>query len=203
MRSALVVHASRHGATAGIAERIGEVLRSEGIRATVAAAREMPNPAAYDAVIVGGGVYMGSWVKDGTEFLERHTSALAGRPVWLFSSGPLPGSTKETKSAVVDPLENALGPAEGPGSGGRRKIAALSDAIRPRGHRVFLGAYDPKDPPKGIAERVVRLMPVSKGILPAGDFREWPAIEAWAREIATEIVAVVAAPVSAEPVPVG
>ena len=28
------------------------------------------------------------------------------------------------------------------------------------------------------------MMPGSKGILPAGDFRDWPAIEAWAREIA-------------------
>ncbi|MCI0582105.1 MAG: flavodoxin domain-containing protein, partial [Chloroflexi bacterium] len=171
--------------------------------ATVAAAREMPDPGAYDAVIVGGGVYIGSWVKDGTDYLERYTSALAGRPVWLFSSGPLPGSTKESKSDVVDPLENALGPAEGPGSGGRRKLAALSDAIRPRGHRVLLGAYDPTDPPKGMAERFVRLMPASKGMLPAGDFREWPAIEAWAREIAAEIVAEGATPVPAAPVPVG
>ena len=38
-------------------------------------------------------------------------------------------------------------------------------------------------------ERVVRLMPASKEVLPEGDFREWDAIEAWAREIAAELVA--------------
>jgi menaquinone-dependent protoporphyrinogen oxidase len=38
---------------------------------------------------------------------------------------------------------------------------------------------------------MVRLMPASKRILPAGDFREWDAIEAWAREIAAELVATV------------
>jgi hypothetical protein len=38
------------------------------------------------------------------------------------------------------------------------------------------------------------MLPASKGILPIGDFREWPAIEAWARQIAAEVAA---------PVPVG
>jgi len=191
MRRVLIVHASRHGGTAGIAEKIGEVLRSEAIDAVVAPAAQMPDPGAYDACLVGGGVYMGSWVKEGPEYLARYASILAIRPVWLFSSGPLPGSTKESKTPV-DPIENALGPADGPGSGGRKKIAELEAAIHPRGHRVFQGAYDPKDPPKSLAERVVRMMPASKDMLPAGDFREWRVIEAWAREIAAEIAGPVA-----------
>ena len=49
---------------------------------------------------------------------------------------------------------------------------------------MFLGAFDPHDQPKSLQERVVRLMPGSKVILPAGDFREWDAIESWARQIA-------------------
>lgn len=180
---ALIVHASRHGATAGIAKRIGEVIAAEGIEVVVTPAALMPSPHEYDACLVGAGVYMGSWVKDGVEYLERYAALLADRPVWLFSSGPLRGSTKEG-AGPEDPVENALGPADGPGSGGRKKIAALSDRIRPRDHRVFYGAYDPTDPPRTMAERFVRLMPGSKGILPRGDFRDWSAIEDWAREIA-------------------
>jgi hypothetical protein len=88
---------------------------------------------------------------------------------------------------TTDPLELALGPAEGPGSGGRKRIAALSAAIQPRDHRVFLGAFDPNDPPKSMPERLVRLMPASKRILPAGDFREWADIEAWANTIAVAV----------------
>jgi menaquinone-dependent protoporphyrinogen oxidase len=38
-----------------------------------------------------------------------------------------------------------------------------------------------------MVERLVRLMPASKNILPEGDFREWDAIEAWARDIATAL----------------
>lgn len=181
-----VVYASRHGGTRGIAERIGEVLRASGADVVLANAADRPDVAAFDAHVVGSGVYIGSWLKEGTEFLERNQSTLAQRPVWLFSSGPLPGSSKETGS--TDPLEDALGPMDGPGSSGRKRIATLSSAIRPRDHRVFRGAFDPSDPPKSIPERLVRLMPASKEILPTGDFRDWDAIEAWAHDIAAELV---------------
>jgi len=41
---------------------------------------------------------------------------------------------------------------------------------------------------------------MSKGILPAGDFRQWDVIEAWARGIAADLRAV---PITAEPVAAG
>jgi menaquinone-dependent protoporphyrinogen oxidase len=187
MANVQVIYASRHGGTAGIARRIGEVLRSSGADVLVADAADRPDPSGFDACIVGSGVYMGNWLNEGTGWLERNRSALATRPVWLFSSGPLPGSTKET--AGTDPVTNALGPIEGPGSGGRKRIEGLSATIQPRGHRVFQGAFDPNEAPKAMSERLVRMMPAAKRILPAGDFREWDAIEAWAREIAQELTA--------------
>lgn len=189
MPRAEVIYASRHGSTAGIAQRIAEGLRSAGVEVLVADAADHPDPAGFDAYVVGSGVYMGSWLKEAVEWLERNRSALAGHPVWLFSSGPLPGSTKETTGA--DPLTDALGPDEGPGSGGRRKIESLSATFQPRGHAVFQGAFDPNDPPKSMSERLVRMMPAAKGILPAGDFREWDKVDAWARAVAEEIVGVV------------
>ena len=192
MVRALIVHASRHGATSGIAERIGDVLRAEGIDAVVAPASQDPDPQAFDACIVGGGVYMGSWVKDGTDYLERYQFALARMPVWLFSCGPLPGSTKEAKD--TDPITQALGPADGPGSGGRKKVEGPAQAIGIRGHAVFQGAYDPKAPPKVMSERLVRTLFANKGILPPGDFRQWDLVVAWADELAAAIK---------EPVPVG
>jgi menaquinone-dependent protoporphyrinogen oxidase len=44
-----------------------------------------------------------------------------------------------------------------------------------------------------MSERLIRLMPGSKGILPEGDFREWGQIEAWAGEIADDLKVPVAA----------
>lgn len=192
MQRVLIVHASRHGATAGIAERIGEVVRAAGVDAVVTPAAAMPDPTGFDGCAVGAGVYMGSWVQEGVEYLDRYAETLATMPVWLFSSGPLPGSTKEA-TGPVDPIEQALGPAEGPGSGGRRKVEALAARIHPRDHRVFQGAYDPGESPRSIGERIVRMMPASKNILPPGDFREWPLIEEWAREIASDLPEPVAA----------
>jgi menaquinone-dependent protoporphyrinogen oxidase len=185
MPRALIVHASRHGGTAGIAEKIGETLRAEGIDAVVSPASHAPDPRAFDACIVGGGVYMGSWLKDGTDYLERYEPALATIPTWLFSSGPLKGAS--VKADPADLYGGALGPADGTGSGGRKKIEALIAAIHAREHRLFFGAFDPNDPPKAMSERFVRLMPAFKGILPAGDFREWDVIAAWAHEIAAAI----------------
>lgn len=190
MTKVLVVYGSRHGGTKGIAERIGEVLRTRGVDATVAPADRVNamDVLVADAFIVGSGVYMGSWLDEPLEFLKRNQATLASRPTWLFSSGPLLGSTKSTPGA--DPVTDALGPADGPGSGGRKKVEALSAVIHPREHRVFLGAYDPKDPPKAFSERLVRMMPAARNILPAGDFRNWEDIEAWAREIAATLAPV-------------
>lgn len=187
-----VVYASRHGATAGIAQRIAEVLRTEGADVVVADAADRPDPSGFDGYVIGSGVQVGSWHKEGVEYLERNQATLATKPVWLFSSGPLPGSSMA--KPTEDELELALGPREGPGSGGRKRIEALSAAIHPRAHHVFDGAFDPNDPPKTMAERLVRLMPVAKQVLPTGDFRDWAAIEAWARQIARQLT---------EKVPVG
>jgi menaquinone-dependent protoporphyrinogen oxidase len=190
MTKVLVVHGSRHGGTRGIAERIGQVLRAEGCEAVVAAADEVEpeDVASADAFVVGSGVYMGRWLSEPLEFLGRHHEALAARPSWLFSSGPLLGSSREQPDE--DPLTNALGPADGPGSGGRKKVEEISARIGVRGHLVFPGAFDPDDAPRAISERIVRMMPAARKVLPAGDFRDWPAIEAWAREIAESFAAV-------------
>lgn len=191
MSRVLVVYASRHGGTAGIAERIAEVLRAKGTDVVLQDAARQPDAAGFDAVIVGSGVYMGSWLKDATDWLELHATELSTRPVWLFSSGPLPGSTKETQGA--DAVTDALGPSDGPGSGGRKKVDALAAAVHARGHAVFQGAFDPNEGPKALSERFVRMMPAAKRILPAGDFRQWDVIEGWARGVAAEIMPTAAA----------
>jgi len=186
MTTVLIVYGSRHGGTRGIAQRIGEVLQAESLEAHVVAADGTGDVSTADAFIVGSGVYMGSWLKEPLEFMRRNQQFLAARPTWLFSSAPLRGSSKE--SAESDPVTNALGPETGPGSGGRKKVEELTAAIQPREHRVFFGAFDPSDPPRTLAERVVRMVPASKDILPPGDFREWDEIEAWAREIAGVLI---------------
>jgi len=191
MTQVLVVYASRHGATRGIAQRIGDVLRSEGLDVDITRADEAVGVGAADAVVVGSAVYMGSWMKEAIEFVKRNEVTLAERPLWFFSSGPLPRSSMG-KGQGVDPLTDSLGPEDGPGSGGRKKVTEISATTSPKDHRVFLGAFDPDDPAKVTSERLVRMLPAVKKALPAGDFRDWDAIDAWAHQIAATFATPVA-----------
>ncbi len=173
----LVAHASRHGSTAGIAERIGERLAAAGLDAVVADVEDVEDPAAFDAVVVGGAAYMFHWLKPATRFVRRHAEVLAARPVWLFSSGPI-GDDE------VDDDGNDLLEVSRP-----REFDELHELLSPREEVVFFGAWDPDAPPVGIAERMMRLVPVGRDALPAGDFRDWPAIDAWADGIAEALLA--------------
>jgi menaquinone-dependent protoporphyrinogen oxidase len=168
----LVAYASRHGATQGIAERIGERLRADGIVADVRPAAAVRDAARYDAFVVGGAAYMFHWLGDATAFVKHNRKLLAGRPTWLFSSGPVGTDTVDKEGRDV--LEASV-PKEFPG---------LREAVHPRDQKVFFGALDPAAPPIGLAERFMTLLPAARDALPKGDFRDWAAIDAWADEIA-------------------
>ena len=179
--SILVTYATRHGATRGIAERIAERLRANGLAAEVRPAAEVRDAARYDAFVVGGAAYMFHWLKDATTFVKRNRALLAERPTWLFSSGPIGTDTVDKQGRDV--LETTV----------PKEFPELRDAIRPRGEKVFFGAMDPAAKPVGFAERFVSLMPAGKDALPKGDFRDWPAIDTWADQIAHDLAATGAA----------
>jgi menaquinone-dependent protoporphyrinogen oxidase len=170
----LVAYASRHGATAGIAERVAVDLRDAGLVADARPVSEVDDVEAYDAVVVGASAYLFHWLKDATRFVKRHRQALAARPVWLFSSGPL-------GTDLVDDEGNDVLEVTRP-----REFDELSELVHPRGEQVFFGAWDPDAPPVGVLERALRHLPAHEQT-PAGDFRDWDAIDAWAAGIAREL----------------
>lgn len=167
----LVAYASRHGATAGIADRLAERIREGGMTADCVEVGDVKDPGRYDAYVIGSAAYMFHWLKEASSFVERNREILADRPVWLFSSGPL-------GTDLVDEEGNDVLEASRP-----KEFEELEAVIRPVDEHVFFGAWDPDAPPKGMAERMFRMMPVSKEVLPAGDFRDWDAIDTWADEI--------------------
>jgi len=91
----LVAYASKHGSTQGIAERIAEKLRQLGKEAEARPVDAVEDPESYEAFVIGSAVYYGSWLKEATEWVYRNQAVLAGRPVWLFSSGPLGTEVKD------------------------------------------------------------------------------------------------------------
>jgi menaquinone-dependent protoporphyrinogen oxidase len=172
----LVGYASKHGATQQIALRIAETLRNAGLEVDVRPVTAAGDLASYGAFVIGSAVYFGAWRKEAAAFVRRHQTVLAGRPVWLFSSGPL--GTAQTDAQGQDLREAAV----------PKEIAAFTDALAPRDHRVFFGALDPTR--LGVAERLIRALPAGRELLMEGDFRDWADVEAWARSIAHELAPV-------------
>jgi menaquinone-dependent protoporphyrinogen oxidase len=162
----LVAYGTKYGATAEIAERIGEVLRQGGVQVDVLPAGRVGDVSAYSAVVLGSAVYIGQWRKEAAKFLKANETALAGKKVWLFSSGP---------TGEGDPLKLTQGwrlPT---------KLQPIAERIGARNVAVFGGAAD-----------VNKLSWLEKWMLknvkaPAGDFRDWEAIALWATAIAAEL----------------
>jgi len=162
----LVTYATHLGSTQEIAERVAETLRREGVDAELRSVDEADGSvASYDAHVVGSAVHAGHWLKPAKQFVERHAAELEKRPVWLFSSGPI------GDKAVHEPQPEP------------KEISEFRPLIVPRGHVVFGGAFDRtvSDAKGGVLERAFNRF------IPEGDYRDWPAIEGWARGIAKEL----------------
>lgn len=178
----LVAYASRHGATRGIAEQIAAMLGRHGLDVTLQSVEHADPVEGYDAYVIGSAVYMGGWLGPAASFVRRHHDLLSARPVWLFSSGPVGSEPVDAKGR--DQLEASV----------PKEFVEFARTIQPRDERVFFGAYDPDAEPTGMAEglmaKFMRLAPAVRQALPAGDFRDWPAIDAWAESIARELMPV-------------
>jgi menaquinone-dependent protoporphyrinogen oxidase len=165
MSRVLVSYGTKHGATAEIAEHIGATLRKEGHEVVVSRAREAPDPAAFDAVVLGSAVYMGRWRSDALALLKRLGRQDGGLPVWLFSSGPGADDRPDSGSRWMHPT----------------KVRKAGERIGARDQVVFGGRVPPE--PSNFMERsMLRKTPEDKR-----DARDFEAIAAWARGIADEL----------------
>src|SRR5690606_6667600 len=85
----LITYASRHGSTAGIAERVADVIGRAGLTVDLQEVEAVTDPESYDAFVIGGAAYMFHWLRPVTAFVKHNHRLLSRRPTWLFSSGPL------------------------------------------------------------------------------------------------------------------
>jgi menaquinone-dependent protoporphyrinogen oxidase len=156
----LVTYATRAGSTGEVAETIGAVLRGRGCAVDVCLVRNDLPVEAYQAVVIGSGVRTGSWLPEAVEFVAAHLYALRRVPVALFTvhlnnTGDDPQSAANRR-AYLDPVRALL---------------------QPVAETYFAGALDPLK--LSVVERVI----VRAVQAPAGDYREWGKIRAWAEEI--------------------
>jgi menaquinone-dependent protoporphyrinogen oxidase len=163
----LVAVASKHGATAGIAREIADVLRLElsGSEVEVRDAADPGDVRQFDAVLVGSAIYMGRWLPAARHLVESLRAQLPTVPLWMFSSGPL-----GDPPVPVDDLT---------------EVTTLAANAGAHGHQVFSGLLD-------LAElRWTERLAVRAVHAPAGDFRNHEAIHAWAQEVAVDLAATI------------
>lgn len=171
----LVAYASISGSTKEVAEAIAKELQRNGANATVQPAREVDNLEGYSAAVIGSSIRVGRWLTDAIHLIERNEEALAAMPVAYYTT---------CLTMVQDTDEN------------RRKVDAylapiqsLAPSVQPVSIGMFAGSLDPNYRVKVFADQE-----------PESDFRDFNAIEAWAREIRPILVGETAqAEVAAKP----
>ncbi len=162
----LVSAASQHGATAEIAQAIGQALSEQGLAVAVIPPADVRSLDGYDAVIIGSAVYMGHWLDPAKELVNRFRDTFAGRPVWLFSSGPVgKPSSKLAQSMDQDPVD----------------LSGMFEATGALDHRRFAGKLDRKH----LSHPQRASLLVFRGL--NGDFRDWAGIRQWAEGIARQL----------------
>jgi len=163
----LVTYATKTGCTKGVAEKIGEVLGQSGAEVTVAAIEDKPDPSAFDAVISGSGVRAGNWHGRAKKWVAAHAETLKSKPTALYTVCLTMASDPEKADEVrayTDPLLEKTG-------------------LQPLDIGLFAGWFEPKE--FGVLGRtILRKMGAKEG-----DFRDWEAIEAWAKEMGPKLQA--------------
>ncbi len=164
----LVAYASKYGATKEIAERVAGVLKAEGCSVDLLDAGDVTDISAYQYVVLGSAMYIGQWHKPAMKFLKRHVDALAAKEVWTFCSGP---TEEGDPAALLDDWK----PSD--------KLQELLDRIKPHTMTIFAGVMQAESM-SGFDRFIVNKIGVEQG-----DYRDWDAIETWAREVAAAIKA--------------
>jgi menaquinone-dependent protoporphyrinogen oxidase len=160
-KKVLVAYASKMGATAGIAEVIGDELRNHGHDVDVLDVTTVKGIEPYDAVVVGSALYIRRWRKEAVRFLRHHVDELRARQVWLFHSGPV-GPDKdqdETMPPAVRHLAHKIGATPAVTFPGRLERATAEGFLARR---------------------------LAAGDL-AGDSRDWVKVRAWAADISAAL----------------
>jgi menaquinone-dependent protoporphyrinogen oxidase len=151
MDEILIAYATKHGSTHEVAESVAAHLADAGVEAHTLPADRVRSLDEYSAVVLGAPLYMGRLHADGRAFLRRFAKELATRPFAVFALGPVKDAPEQWEGARKQ-LYDTL--AHFPG-------------VEPVSVGLFGGAIVPE----------TLHFPFSR--IPAGDLRDWAAIEAW------------------------
>lgn len=156
----LVAYASRGGSTREVAEAIGEVLGDAGAEVDVRLVKGVADVSLCRAVVLGSADYMGKWMPDAVRSVETHREALSQMPVAYFT---VCLTMKEDAEEHCRTVEAYLDP--------------VREQVRSVDVGLFTGRLDRSRLPF-LYRLIIKVMGQ-----PEGDFRNWEAMRAWARNL--------------------
>ena len=159
-----VITASKYGSTSEIGAAIGHRLRERGHDAIAIDAEDGGRLDDESAIVLGSPIYMGKWLKPARKVMDALANEPAGRLIFTFTVGPVGEPPKPADAKPDEAVQRFC--AE----------RAISD-------RMFTGKLD-----RSKLGRLERLA-VNAVKAPDGDYRNWPAIDAWTDEISDALVA--------------
>jgi menaquinone-dependent protoporphyrinogen oxidase len=167
--ASLIAHASEHGSTKEIAERIAARIASHQLQTECLPIDQVTDISPYKYVIVGSAVHAMRWLPPVEEFIHDQQKTLGTVPVWTFSVGYPAGMPriflgkhpKEKEEAKLEKYVNKM--------------------IQFRKHTLFNGKFDKENAGPFFGW----IFSLIGGHF--GDSRDWDAIEKWADGVAEEI----------------
>lgn len=168
----LVAYASAHGSTAQVALKIGQLLGEKGVNAVVANVKDVRSIHEFDGVVLGSAIHNGTVLKEMNAFIRAFASELKSKHIYLWLN--CVRVLEQYGEAHV--LDNYLD-------------HELLDPLRILDIAVFAGKLDLAS--VDWDERWALAARYDGSTWPSnfdGDYRDWNKINAWAVQVASELM---------------
>lgn len=167
----LVAYASRAGSTAGVADRIGQVLAARGAQVDVCPVQKVAGLQEYDGVVLGSAIQGQKWLPEAMRFVQDHRAELSRKPCAAFMV------------CITLSMANADQYREGL----KAWMAPVRELVHPLSEGYFAGGLDFSKLPFSFNILAMRLV-VLTGMWKEGDHRDWNAIQDWASQLPPALV---------------
>ena len=179
---ALLVYATRFGATKTTSDEVAKILRDENFEVKIVNAKEekVKDISEYGLIIVGSGMSMGNWGSEAEDFVKRFQKEFENKKLAIFISSLKPIEEKEEKTDLINRIRKI---------GLEDKI--LKYQLKPISTGVFGGVVD--YPKIGFLMRRAMEIGYKAALKKHGfketapdvyDLRDWTEIRNWAKDLA-------------------
>jgi menaquinone-dependent protoporphyrinogen oxidase len=168
----LIAYATFCGTTAGVAQAIGRVLSDQGANVEVRLMKNVNALSSYDGAILGSSVRSASWLPEAVAFVGKNKEPLKGMPVAYFLTClALFKDSVESRQMAGSYMNPAL---------------KAAPAVQPVDMGFFAGVLDYSK--MNMIDRTIMKSKMKDKGVPEGDFRNWGAIQAWAKGLGSPLL---------------